>query len=88
MLGLITHHACASTAISLSPRQFQSRSDPEFKQKQKQVLYSHTQSRSEQDSKPLSPDVDKKNSVCILAYFEWRAAAPGLAPLRLPRART
>jgi len=26
-------------------------------------------------------------SVLTLAYCEWRAAAPGLEPLRLPRAR-
>ena len=28
-----------------------------------------------------------RNSVYTLAYWEWRAAAPGLKPLRLPRAR-
>ena len=28
------------------------------------------------------------NSITILAYCEWRAAAPGLKPLRLPRAQT
>ena len=29
-----------------------------------------------------------KNSVYTLAYCEWRAAAPGLKPLRLPRVRS